>query len=251
MSQVIWVIHANMAQTNPAANDYVSGQAGAQSTASANATTIVTNAISALSLGTASTHAATDFASPASVSAKFTQPAGTTLQFILGDGSLSTFSTAAISAVTWSTLTGKPTFATVATSGSYTDLTSKPTLGTAAAQNTGAFDAAGAASSAVSALCSGTTLQFLRGDGSLATFPAIGTQMSVDTGWTANTYGGVKTAVLVTYSLVISGAMVTALNLTSSGLGTSLVTMDQTLQLLVQQVAALRTALIAAKLPNT
>lgn len=178
------------------------------------------------------------------------QPSGTTLQFFKGDGSLATFISSAISAVTWSTLTGKPTFATVATSGSYTDLTSKPTLGTAAAQNTGAFDASGAASAAVSALCSGTTLQFLRGDGSLATFPTIGTQMSVDTGWTANTYGGVKTAVLVTYSLVISGAMVTALNLTSSGLGTSLVTMDQTLQLLVQQVAGLRTALIAAKLPN-
>lgn len=178
------------------------------------------------------------------------QPSGTTLQFFKGDGSLVTFSSAAIGAVTWSTLTGKPSFATVATSGLYTDLTSKPTLGTAAAQNTSAFDAAGTASSAVSALCSGTTLQFLRGDGSLATFPAIGTQMSIDTGWTANTYAGVKTAVLVTYSLVISGAMVTALNLTSSGLGTSLVTMDQTLQLLVQQVAALRTALIAAKLPN-
>lgn len=179
------------------------------------------------------------------------QPSGTTLQFFKGDGSLVTFSSAAIGAVTWSALTGKPSFAAVATSGSYTDLTSKPTLGTAAAQNTSAFDASGAAASAVSALCSGTTLQFLRGDGSLATFPTIGTQMAVDTGWTANTYVGVKNAVLVTYSQVITGTMSTALSVVSDGLGASLVTMDQTIQLLVQQVAALRTALVAAKLPNT
>lgn len=33
-------------------------------------------------------------------------------------------------AVTWSTITGKPSFATVATSGSYTDLTNKPTIPT-------------------------------------------------------------------------------------------------------------------------
>jgi hypothetical protein len=38
--------------------------------------------------------------------------------------------------------------ATVATSGAYTDLSGKPTLGTAAAQNTTAFDAAGAATTA-------------------------------------------------------------------------------------------------------
>lgn len=34
----------------------------------------------------------------------------------------------AVSAVTWTTLTGKPTFSTVATSGSYADLTNKPTI---------------------------------------------------------------------------------------------------------------------------
>lgn len=133
------------------------------------------------------------------------QPSGTTLQFFKGDGSLATFSSAAIGAVTWSTLTGKPTFATVATSGAYGDLSGAPSLGT---------------------------------------------QMSVDTGWTANTYGGAKNAVLVTYSTVITGTMSTALGVVSTGLGTSLVLMDQTIQLLVQQVAALRTALIAAKLPN-
>lgn len=40
--------------------------------------------------------------------------------------------------------------ATVATSGAYNDLTGRPTLGSAAAENVGAFDAAGTASSAVS-----------------------------------------------------------------------------------------------------
>lgn len=44
--------------------------------------------------------------------------------------------------VTWSTLTGKPTFATVATSGAYADLSGKPTLGTAAASSTTDFAAA-------------------------------------------------------------------------------------------------------------
>lgn len=47
-----------------------------------------------------------------------TQPAST----------ISDFSNAALAAVTWSTLTGKPTFATVATSGSYNDLTGRPTI---------------------------------------------------------------------------------------------------------------------------
>ena len=53
--------------------------------------------------------------------------------------------------LTWSNISGKPSFATVATSGSYNDLSSKPTLGTAAAQNTSYFDLAGAASTAQTA----------------------------------------------------------------------------------------------------
>lgn len=39
---------------------------------------------------------------------------------------ISDFSSAAVSAVTWSTLTGKPTFATVATTGAYADLSGTP-----------------------------------------------------------------------------------------------------------------------------
>jgi hypothetical protein len=38
------------------------------------------------------------------------------------------FSTAALAAVTWSTLTGKPSFATVATTGAYSDLSGLPTI---------------------------------------------------------------------------------------------------------------------------
>jgi hypothetical protein len=45
------------------------------------------------------------------------------------------FSAAALAVVTWSTLTGKPTFATVATSGSYTDLSNVPSEFTPAAHN--------------------------------------------------------------------------------------------------------------------
>lgn len=41
--------------------------------------------------------------------------------------------------VAWADVTGKPTFADVATSGSYADLTNTPTLGTAAAADTGDF----------------------------------------------------------------------------------------------------------------
>jgi hypothetical protein len=49
---------------------------------------------------------------------------------------ISDFSTASVAAVTWTTLTGKPSFATVATTGSYTDLSNTPsayTLPTATA----------------------------------------------------------------------------------------------------------------------
>lgn len=41
---------------------------------------------------------------------------------------ISDFSAAALLAVTWTTLTGKPTFATVATTGAYSDLSGKPTI---------------------------------------------------------------------------------------------------------------------------
>lgn len=58
-----------------------------------------------------------------------------------GYGNISTFGTISGNgggltnlSVAWASVTGKPTFATVATSGSYTDLTSKPTIPTAVSQ---------------------------------------------------------------------------------------------------------------------
>lgn len=53
--------------------------------------------------------------------------------------------------VGWTEITGKPAFASVATSGNYADLSGKPVLGSAASQNSSAFDPAGAASTAQAA----------------------------------------------------------------------------------------------------
>lgn len=44
-----------------------------------------------------------------------------------------------VPAQSWASITGKPTFSDVATSGSYNDLTETPTLGTAASADTGDF----------------------------------------------------------------------------------------------------------------
>lgn len=107
--------------------------------------------------------------------------------------------------VTWSTLPGKPTLSTVATSGAYSDLSGLPTLGT---------------------------------------------QMSADSGWTANNTAGDKTAALSSYSNGINGTMVTALNLVSSGTGTALSAGMDVLVIVVKKLAAIETALVAAKLPN-
>jgi hypothetical protein len=75
--------------------------------------------------------------------------------------------------------------------------------------------------------------------------------MAADTGWTANSTTGDKTAQLVTYAGGgITSTMITALNTVSSGLGTYLATMDATVALLVKKVAALETALVANKVPN-
>lgn len=120
----------------------------------------------------------------------------------------------------------------------------------------------------------GDTSQYVRGDGSLHAMPTIpsaqvssdwnsnsglaqilnkpslGTQMSVDSGWAANNTVGDKTAALSSYSNGINGTMVTALNAVSLGTGTALSAALDVIVVLVKQVAAMRTALIAAKLPN-
>lgn len=88
----------------------------------------------------------------------------------------------------WSAVSGtaqilnKPTLSAVATSGSYSDILNKPALGTAAAQNSTAFATSAQGSLAATAVQpTGTTLQYIRGDGSLAAFPTLtsGTVTSV------------------------------------------------------------------------
>jgi hypothetical protein len=76
---------------------------------------------------------------------KFNNPTGTTSQYLRGDGSTATFPTIPtvptnvsaftndanyLTNVSWSIISDKPTFATVATSGSYNDLSNKPAIPT-------------------------------------------------------------------------------------------------------------------------
>lgn len=75
-------------------------------------------------------------------------------------------------------------------------------------------------------------------------------QMSLDSGWTANDGAGDKTIALTDYANGLNGTMVTALNLTSSGTGTALSAGFDALVNLNKKVQALETALAAAKLPN-
>lgn len=81
--------------------------------------------------------------------------------------------------------------------------------------------------------------------------PTLGQQVTVDSGWTANSTAGDKTAILSSYSNGLSGTMVTALNLVSANTGTALSAAMNIVVLLVKKVAALETALAANKLPNT
>lgn len=118
---------------------------------------------------------------------------------------ISDFSTAAIASVTWSTLTGKPTFSTVATSGSYADLSGSP---------------------------------------------ALGTQITVDPGWTANNTAGDKTAALSYYSNGLNSTIITAMNLAAANSGTAISAALDVLVVVVKQLAAVRTALVVAKIPN-
>lgn len=130
---------------------------------------------------------------------------------------ISDFSTAAVAAVTWSTLTGKPTFSTVATTGAYSDLSGKPTLGTASAQNTTFFDAAGAAAAAQSASQPAsaelTAIASLSSTG-LAKRTGVGT-WSID----ASTY--LTANQTVTLSGDVSGSGATAITATLAAVGTA------------------------------
>lgn len=276
MSQVIWVIQANMGQTNPALNDYVQGQDGAQAKASANATIIAASAISTLCsgttlqfvrgdgslatipvLGTAAVKDTTFFATAsqgalaASALQSFTETdpiaspilsahvaltttahggidaagsASAAQAFSIQRGNhtgtqiastISDFSAASLLAVTWSTLTGKPTFSTVATSGSYTDLSSKPTLGTAAAQSTSAFATSAQGSLAVSALQANQTIT-VSGDATGSGATAIA--LTFATVATPGTYSGVT---INAKGLVTSGTQLSASNAVARSVSTT------------------------------
>lgn len=80
--------------------------------------------------------------------------------------------------------------------------------------------------------------------------PGAAGLMTLDTGWTANSTAGNKTAILAAYTNGLDGTMVAALNVVSSGVGTALNTGLASVALLVQKVAAIETALVASKLPN-
>lgn len=73
---------------------------------------------------------------------------------------------------------------------------------------------------------------------------------SSDSGWTANAGVGDKTVALANYSNGINGTMVTALNLVSSGTGTTLSALADMVVNLTKKVQALETALAANTLPN-
>lgn len=82
--------------------------------------------VSSSSLSTTLGGYATATALTSGLATKFATPTGTTSQYIRGDGSLATMPT--LFDGTYASLTGKPTFATVATTGSYADLINKPTI---------------------------------------------------------------------------------------------------------------------------
>lgn len=73
---------------------------------------------------------------------------------------------------------------------------------------------------------------------------------AIDTGYTANSTAGDKTAQLVAYTNSLNGTMVSALNVVSTGAGTALSSGLDSIALLVKKVAALETTLASGKLPN-
>lgn len=64
---------------------------------------------------------------------------------------------ALVESVDWSDISGKPTFATVATSGSYNDLSNKPTMVTSVNGNTGAVTGLQTTSNLVTSVSSAST----------------------------------------------------------------------------------------------
>lgn len=79
-----------------------------------------------------------------------------------------------VPAQTWASITGKPTFATVATTGAYADLTGKPTIYS----------------------FTGTGAQYTKGDGTYATFPTAVSAFSNDAGYLTGITSGQITSAL-------------------------------------------------------
>lgn len=84
----------------------------------------------------------------------------------------------------------------------------------------------------------------------LTSKPSLGTQMSVDSGWTGNNTAGDKTAALSSYSNGVNSTMITALNVVSGGTGTAIGAAFDVLVIVVKKLAALETVLAAGKLPS-
>lgn len=84
----------------------------------------------------------------------------------------------------------------------------------------------------------------------LAAIAASATANPPDTGWTANTTAGDKTAQIAAYVNAVTGTQVTALNVVSASFGTAVSAGLDVVVLLVKKVAALETALAAGVLPN-
>lgn len=82
-------------------------------------------------------------------------------------------------------------------------------------------------------------------------FPRHGVPITADSGWTANSTAGDKTAVVAAYTNGLDGTMISALNVVSPGLGTALNGGLVALEPVVKKVAALQTVLVASKIPNT
>lgn len=71
-----------------------------------------------------------------------------------------------------------------------------------------------------------------------------------DTGYTANTSSGDKSAVITNYTNTLDGTMVAALNVVSGGTGTALSAALDALVLVRKKVQALEATLAAGKFPN-
>lgn len=96
---------------------------------------------------------------------------------------------ATMSDLTWTNIQSKPTFATVATTGDYGDLSGKPVNVSTWVNDAGYITSAALSGYATTSELtaglatkfnspSGTTAQYIRGDGSLATFPTIPAQFN-------------------------------------------------------------------------